>query len=97
VDIEDGSAKLKGPSVSKLRNHIKALGSTVELHARYYQLATQLLHRFTFTSQTERRVWELHCDGLEHTEISPRVRLSPYMVGKIVRSIAAHLNFEDDF
>jgi hypothetical protein len=82
--------------VSKIRRRAKKLGSGLEAHVRYYQLASQLTHTFPFFTEIDRKVWELHCKGLYYSEIAGRLRIPERRVKQLVKYIASHINFSDE-
>jgi len=49
---------------------------TFEQARRYYELAGQMLHEYTFSTQKERAIWKRHADGLSIQMISEDLEVS---------------------
>lgn len=47
-----------------------------KLHADYYYLAHQFLHSFTFNSEYEKSIWDMHSRGLSYREIASKIEAS---------------------
>jgi hypothetical protein len=55
--------------------------------ATYYQLASDVLNKFSFANAVERQVWELHCQGWGVRRIGWTVGMNKDYVHRIVRRI----------
>ena len=60
----------------------------------YYRLAGQFLHDHTFQTETERKIWELHQDGVSIRKIvkllkKKRLKVSHVSVFQTIKSLAA--------
>jgi hypothetical protein len=63
VDIE-GADGLEEPGGRRRRERVDW-----EATAEYYRMAGVFLHDHQFESAIERRIWELHCEGMSHRRI----------------------------
>lgn len=62
----------------------------------YYQKARDLLHSYPFSNPVQRKIWELHSDGLSKKKIEKELQHSdsPYKresIGTIIQSIAKEI------
>lgn len=56
---------------------------------RYYELAAQMVHDYTFSSKTEKKIWTLHSQGLSYNAIAKQMKLkSQTSVQLVVERIA---------
>lgn len=51
---------------------------------RYYHLASDYLHNGTFDSTKDKRIWELHTEGLTFRKIATLEKTSDWTVCKII-------------
>lgn len=91
-DVEQPDGNLKNWALSLIRHD----EITENAKQDYYRLAGQLLHTFPFESKTERKIWEMHAEGLSIRDIakklkSQRIRAHKNGVHKVVQKIAAQL------
>lgn len=93
ADIEQPDGNLKNWALSLIRHD----ETTENAKQDYYRLAGQLLHSsYPFQSNTERKIWEMHAEGLSIRDIakklkSQRIRAHKNGVHKVVQKIAAQL------
>jgi hypothetical protein len=58
----------------------------------YYMAAEAVLHLRKFKNSTERRIWELHCEGLTSEQIEHKIRkYKQSMIRKIIADIAKEI------
>lgn len=75
VDLEDASGwmepviKPHGPIIGRQRTPAE-----IETLAEYYRCAGQLLHDHKFRTPVERRIWELHAEGVSYTRVFRTVK-----------------------
>lgn len=92
VDIEQPDGNLKAWSTSLIRHD----EITENAKQDYYRLACQLLHEYEFASPTERRIWELHAEGLSIRNITKelkkkRIKAHKNGVNVVVRRISSEM------
>lgn len=88
IEITDWST---GDSGNLLRGfgHMDAIRRYTPDKERYYQLARQMIHTLKArrAPKEERKVWELHAEGVSFRAIERRLGISRNRVSKIVKRI----------
>lgn len=74
IETNDNYENLKEWDSSRFK--IRYTPIEFEANARYYQLASQLLHDYPFLSSTEKRIWKLHSEGESIRRIAATVGVS---------------------
>jgi hypothetical protein len=71
-DIERKEGRLKSGSVENVRY----LYTTEQFNIKeeYYRLAGQFLHEYKFKSSVERKIWELHSEGMSVRNIIKKLK-----------------------
>lgn len=63
----------------------------IEYTQRYYELASQLLHTFPFTSKESKSIWRRHSLGWSEKEIARDLGISLRVVKKCIATISSHI------
>lgn len=63
---------------------------------RYYELAGQLLHDFHFKNKVDKKIWEMHSNGVSLTIISEKVKLHRNTVHRIIKKYASYIKYNPD-
>lgn len=64
----------------------------VEALKIYYEKAQDLLNTYPFHNLTHRKIWELHCEGIDEREIAYRIKvLKKSMVHLIIANLARRI------
>lgn len=77
-DIEESDGNLIDED--RLSRRLKWSPERIASDAEYYRLATQYLNVGTFKNKKERRIWELHSEGLSIRAISKQVRRTRWFI-----------------
>ena len=56
--------------------------------AEYYRLAGQFSHEYSFKSDRDRVVWQLHCEGKSSSEVASIMKLDPRTIKRLITSYA---------
>lgn len=62
---------------------------TFTARQRYYELASQLVYDYPFSSKFEKDVWTLHAEGLSFDKIAKKLKSNHSEVNRIVGRISA--------
>jgi hypothetical protein len=79
VENEDGSLKAS--------THPKAISFALrdkEEREAYYGIATQLLHTYTFVDEIEKRIWEMHCEGIAVRHIMKELDMGHHKIELVI-------------
>lgn len=91
VDIEkDENTLIEYHSTSF---HNKNRRGGFEEKARYYELASQLLHTFPFTSTASKSIWKLHASGMSVDAIAKELRIDRRLVMRSIQHVAGHIKY----
>lgn len=86
-DIENSSGLPKQWALNFFRNEFNQI--RYEATVEYYSKAQRLLHRYSFRNDIDKRIWELHCEGLTVREISLRIKTyKKSMVHNVISEIS---------
>lgn len=96
-DIEQPNGMLKKWAGAFFKDRHKRFGSvSFEAKEEYYRLAGQFLHSYPFETETERKVWELHSEGMSIREIvrtlgSKRIKTYKDKVFAVIKRLTAEM------
>lgn len=86
-DLEDSKGRLK--SWHSFKFQMQFTPEQFAEHQTYYSQCEDLLHYFTFKRKIDKKIWELHAQGLSVRQISVQLKqkLQWSMVARIIRKI----------
>src|SRR4051812_41920646 len=69
IDIEDTSHPLRPLKCWHSLKWIRLTQTRIDRIETYYKKARELLHTYPFTSDLQKKIWELHCEGVTERKI----------------------------
>ncbi len=90
VDAENTDKRKEDMLLQNTQRRLQRYGTERRLALqRYYELAGHFYWDFKFDTSREKRVWEMHSQGLTGYEIAQKLGMSKSVVYRMVKSLAA--------
>lgn len=80
-DIENADGSLKASTHP--RTIALALQEKEERDA-YYTIASQLLHTHPFANAVEKKIWEMHCEGISIRDIMSKLKIGHHKIELVI-------------